>query len=64
MVIIFGLRISRSTPEATCLALSPNTVWLSPHLKPPVVFIVLDHIHEVASQRFQEIGRVHVCLDL
>ena len=34
------------------------------HLKPPVVFIVLDHIHEVASQCFQEVGRVHLCLDL
>lgn len=34
------------------------------YLKPPVVFIVLDHIHEVASQRFQEVGRVHLCLDL
>lgn len=34
------------------------------HLKPPVVSIVLDHIHEVASQRFQEVGRVHLCLDL
>lgn len=39
-------------------------VCLLAHLKPPVVFIVLDHIHEVASQRFQEVGRVHLCLDL
>lgn len=34
------------------------------HLKRPVVFIVLDHIHEVASQRLQEVGRVHLWLDL
>lgn len=34
------------------------------HLERPVVFIVLDHIHEIASQRFQEVGRVHLRLDL
>ena len=38
-------------------------VWLS-DLKPPVVLIVLDHIHEVASKCFQEVGRVHLWLDL
>lgn len=39
-------------------------VFTLSHLKPPVVFIVLDHIHEIASQCFQEIGRVSLWLDL
>lgn len=34
------------------------------HRKGPVVLVVLDYIHEVASQCFQEVGRVHLCLDL
>lgn len=34
------------------------------HLKPSVVFIVLDHIHEIASQCFQKIGSISFCLDL
>lgn len=31
------------------------------HLKSSVVLVVLDHIHEVAGQRLQEVSSVHLC---
>lgn len=46
-----------------CLLSDVSSCVLS-HLKRPVVFIILDHIHKVACQRFQEVGRVLLCLDL
>lgn len=41
-----------------------TVAFVTSHLKCPVVFVVLDHFHEVASQCFQELSRVHLSLDL
>lgn len=41
-----------------------TVVFVVSHLKCSVVFVVLDHVHEVASQCFQELSWVHLGLDL
>lgn len=59
-----------SAPHKLSLSSLPSfhegqtVIFLTSHLKRSVVFVVLDHVHEVASQCFQELSWVHLGLDL
>jgi len=63
-VIIHTEFCCQASPKPIKVYSQKSVLHSFPHLKVSVVFIVLDHIHESASQCFQEVGRVHLCLEL